>query len=124
LRSDIPKCLVDRSQFDAALLNLVSNARDALPDGGHVQISTDCMTESDRARGYVSISVRDTGHGMSPETMRKILVPFFTTKGVHGTGLGLPQVSAFVTSAQGRMTATSSPGAGTSITLMLPSVNV
>jgi signal transduction histidine kinase len=121
LRSHIPKCLVDRSQFDAAMLNLVANARDAMPNGGDVQISTDRMTEGDDARGYVSISVHDTGHGMTPDTMRRILVPFFTTKGVHGTGLGLPQVSAFVTSAQGRMAVTSSPGAGTSITLMLPS---
>ena len=121
LRSDIPKCLVDRSQFDAALLNLVANARDAMPNGGRVRISTDRVTERDGARRYVSVGVHDTGHGMSPETLRKILVPFFTTKGVHGTGLGLPQVSAFVTSAQGRMAATSSPGAGTSITLMLPS---
>ena len=67
LRSDIPKCLIDRSQFDAALLNLVANARDAMPNGGQVLISTDRMTESDGVRGYVAVSVHDTGHGLSPE---------------------------------------------------------
>ena len=121
LRSGIPKCRVDRAHFDVAILNLVVNARDATPPGGHVLICTDCVEGSEEARGrYVSISVQDAGHGMSPETLEKIFVPFFTTKGTAGTGLGLAQVRAFMDSVQGHLIVTSAPGLGTSVNLLLP----
>jgi signal transduction histidine kinase len=121
LCSGIPKCRVDRAQFDVALLNLVVNARDATPHGGHVLICTDCVEGSGETRErYVSISVQDAGHGMSAETLEKIFVPFFTTKGTAGTGLGLAQVRAFMDSVKGHLIVTSAPGLGTSVNLLVP----
>ena len=102
LAPDIPMCLLDSSQFNAAIINLVVNARDAMPNGGEIQISTarwegKAATHSSPAPGtYVRVRVKDSGHGMSPETLKRIFDPLYTTKGDQGTGLGLSQVCAFM----------------------------
>src|SRR5215204_2893361 len=90
LSANIPSCLIDSSQFNAAILNLVINARDAMPDGGVVQISTAPWVVQGNASGltsrdFVRVRVRDDGVGMSDEVLQKIFQPFFTTKGEKGT---------------------------------------
>jgi signal transduction histidine kinase len=88
----------DRTQLELAVLNLAINARDAMPDGGRLTISTTIRTQGPgdpvlEAGDYVDLSVADTGEGMSPEVIERAFDPFFTTKGVgKGTGLGLSQV--------------------------------
>jgi signal transduction histidine kinase len=127
LASDIPKCLVDPSQFDAAVLNLVVNARDAMPNGGELRISTDrCRVEAAVADSpapgtYVRVRVKDSGQGMPPEVVRKVFDPFFTTKGDRGTGLGLPHVDAFMRMVGGYVCLTSGWGSGTTVDLLFPS---
>jgi signal transduction histidine kinase len=123
LSPDLPKCLIDASQFNAAILNLVVNARDAMPEGGEVLIGTDrYVAPSGRlavqAQTCVRVRVKDNGRGMAQETLGRIFDPFFTTKGDQGTGLGLPQVCAFMRLIGGRVDVTSSPGAGTTFDLV------
>ena len=127
LATDIPRCLIDRAQFNAAILNLVVNARDALPKGGTIEISTErwavnTMTVDAPLPGiYVRVQVKDNGHGMLPEVTRKVFDPFFTTKGERGTGLGLPQVSAFMRLIAGHVCIASERGVGTTVSLFFPS---
>ncbi len=120
---------IDGQQFEAALLNLVVNARDAMPDGGTMTISTGIITIGPNDRNpsgippgeYVTVTVQDTGQGMTPEVVARAFEPFFTTKEVgKGTGLGLSQVYGFVTQSGGHIGIDSTPGQGTKITLMLP----
>jgi signal transduction histidine kinase len=126
LASDIPKCLIDPSQFEAAVLNLVVNARDAMPNGGEVRISTErtvveTATSGSPASGaYVRVRVKDNGQGMPAEVVRKVFDPFFTTKGENGTGLGLPQVCAFMRLIGGHISVASGPGVGTTFDLLFP----
>jgi signal transduction histidine kinase len=125
--SAIPKCLVDPSQFGAAVLNLVVNARDAMPNGGVVEISTDrwqvrAPTSASPAPGtYVRVRVKDSGHGMSARVVRRVFDPFYTTKGDKGTGLGLPQVRAFMRLIGGYVSVSSEWGCGTTVDLLFPS---
>jgi signal transduction histidine kinase len=116
---------VDPVQFDLALLNLAINARDAMPDGGHLAIEVrNCILEPTMERtggDYVRVSVTDTGAGMPPEVQARALDPFFTTKPPgQGSGLGLPQAYAFATQSRGWLTLTSTVGAGTTIDIYLP----
>src|SRR5437764_9035394 len=121
---------IDSAQFETALLNLVINARDAMPNGGTLRISTSLKTiaaaeakrMSDIAPGnYVAVAVADTGEGMAPEVVSRVFEPFFTTKEVgKGSGLGLSQVYGFVTQSGGHVAIDSKPGAGTTVTLYLP----
>ncbi|MBL0403938.1 PAS domain S-box protein [Microvirga aerilata] len=120
---------VDAPQFEAALLNLVVNARDAMPEGGKLMITVnnavlkehEAVSSGLRPGPYVSISVRDTGHGMTPEVVSHIFEPFFTTKEVgKGTGLGLSQVYGFVNQSGGHVDVNSTPGEGTKFTMLLP----
>ncbi|MET0529768.1 MAG: PAS domain S-box protein [Microvirga sp.] len=120
---------VDGAQFEAALLNLVVNGRDAMPEGGMLTIATNAKTlEEDEARvlgmpvgRYVGIEVQDTGTGMTPEVAARVFEPFFTTKEVgKGTGLGLSQVYGFITQSGGHIDVESVPGLGTTITMLLP----
>jgi CheY-like chemotaxis protein len=120
---------VDGPQFEAALLNLIVNARDAMPEGGAVKITTAnvILGEKDPASSdlepgrYVSIVVEDTGSGMPPEILDRVFEPFFTTKEVgKGTGLGLSQVYGFVNQSGGHIRVDSSLGQGTKITMLLP----
>jgi signal transduction histidine kinase len=118
-------CLVDRSRFDASVLNIVANAAHAMPDGGTITISTDSVTKGpeDRLRpgDYAHIRIADTGSGMDGETLARAFDPFFTTKSADGgTGLGLPQVRSFMQDMGGGVRIASEPGAGTLVDLYLP----
>lgn len=127
LGTDIPKCLINSTQFDAAVLNLVVNARDAMPDGGDIQITTGlrhirASTAGLPAPGsYVRVRVKDSGDGIPDDVMKRMLDPFFTTKGDKGTGLGLPQVSAFMRRIGGHVILSSESGSGTTVDLLFPS---
>ncbi len=129
LAPDIPQCLIDPSQFSAAVLNLVVNARDAMPNGGVIRISTD-QWEAKRAAPnsptpgvYVRVRVQDSGHGMPADVTQNIFDPLFTTKGEKGTGMGLPQVRAFMRLVGGHVSVTSEVGIGTTFDLLFPLSN-
>jgi PAS domain S-box-containing protein len=116
----------DEHQLENALLNLVINARDAMPDGGrlliqtevvHIAVLHDALAPGD----YVRLSVRDTGTGMSAEVIARAFDPFFTTKPIgQGTGLGLSMVYGFINQTGGQVQIDSIEGRGTSIDLYLP----
>jgi len=122
---------IDAPQFEAALLNLIVNARDAMPDGGTIRVLSK-VERLDAGRAstagpdmkpgeYVVVSVEDDGVGMTPETVAKAFEPFYTTKEPgKGTGLGLSQVYGFVTQSGGYVDLDSSPGRGTTVRLYLP----
>jgi signal transduction histidine kinase len=120
--------LCDSNQMENAILNLVINARDAMPDGGQVTICTDDLRVDARhpvdglADGdYVQLRVVDTGVGMSEEVRRKAFDPFFTTKPVgKGTGLGLSTILGYVEQSRGVASIESRPGRGTTIHIILP----
>jgi signal transduction histidine kinase/ActR/RegA family two-component response regulator len=124
LGDDLWPAMIEPSQVEAAILNLALNARDAMPDGGVLTISTNNLLISgkrDIAAGhYVAVAVTDTGIGMDGNVARRAFEPFFTTKGPSGTGLGLSQVQGMVREVGGAVRLTSAPGEGTSITLLLP----
>ena len=119
LAPDVPKCLVDPPQFNAAILNLVVNARDAMPDGGTIRISTTLIAEEEHVK-FVRLQVCDDGTGMPPEVTKRIFDPYFTTKGDSGTGLGVPQVNALMKQIGGYVTVASSVGHGTAFNLFFP----
>jgi PAS domain S-box-containing protein len=121
--------IVDPSHLQAALLNLITNARDAMPEGGIVRVATrnvvvrlEAIDEPDLAPGrYVMIAVRDTGVGMSDEVRRQAFEPFFTTKPAgDGTGIGLSQVRTFARHSSGTVRIESAPGEGTEVRIYLP----
>ena len=115
LASDLPPVHADRAQLELVLLNLVVNARDAMPTGGTLRIETSLENNE------VCITVRDTGTGMSSDTLRRIFEPFFTTKEEgKGTGLGLSTSEAIIRQHGGHMTVESTPDAGTTFTIRLP----
>lgn len=127
---NLPQVRVDANQLDNALLNLVLNARDAMPRGGFIRISARLETAAtggpnDLAAGaYVCLSVTDTGHGMDAATLDRAAEPFFTTKGVgKGTGLGLSMVHGMLAQLGGRMILKSQVGEGTTAELWLPVAN-
>ena len=130
LETELEKTIVDPSQLHSVLLNLAINARDAMPGGGRLSISTQNITiddESDVVGTEVSqgdcirLSVRDTGTGMSNETQARVFEPFFTTKEHgRGTGLGLSMVHGFLTQSGGHVGLSSELGVGTEISLFLP----
>ncbi|CAH2601413.1 Histidine kinase [Rhodovastum atsumiense] len=122
-------CILDPGQFEAALLNLVLNARDAMPAGGRIEIAltnlplagTEAMTFEVADGNYVRVEVTDTGTGMSPEVLARAFEPFFTTKQIgEGSGLGLPQVHGFVRQSGGGVLARSRADEGTVISLVFP----
>ena len=125
---DAPTARADANQLELALLNLVVNARDAMPDGGAIAIcvrTSGATPPSELSAGdYVCISVEDNGVGMSPETLARAQEPFFTTKGVgKGTGLGLPMVRGFAEQCGGAFRLSSVPGQGTRAEIWLPLAN-
>ena len=133
LAADMPSGIVDANQLESALLNLAINARDAMPDGGLLTVATGSVLLDDQtdaaslglARGrYVTLTVSDTGVGMSPELLERAFEPFFTTKPMgQGTGLGLSMVYGFAKQSGGQVRIQSRPGAGTSVTLYLPATD-
>ena len=121
--------VVDGARFESALLNLVVNARDAMPDGGKLTLDTAQLTLQEGevpglAPGpYVCTSVTDTGTGMAPETVQRAFEPFYTTKETgKGTGLGLSQVYGFIKQSGGEVVIQSTLGEGTTIAIYLPAV--
>ena len=125
--TDLPPVELDRGQLEAAILNLVCNSRDAMPNGGCIKITARLQTDvqSDGAReqpcNYLRIEVRDNGQGIAPEDQARIFEPFFTTKTVgRGSGLGLSQVFGFTSQSGGFIRVESALGSGTSIALYYP----
>jgi PAS domain S-box-containing protein len=122
--------VIDSARLESALLNLVVNARDAMPDGGRILIATRNVTLGEHhqagslpAGDYVRITVSDTGTGMPREVVARAFEPFFTTKEVgKGTGLGLSQVYGFIKQSDGDVVIESREGEGTTIAIYLPAV--
>jgi CheY-like chemotaxis protein len=111
---------VDRNQLQSAILNVASNARDAMPDGGTLRIAVS-LVPSGSGEQMAAVAISDTGSGMDPETASRIFEPFFTTKKTgKGTGLGLSQVYGFATQSGGDVVVESTPGEGTTVTVLLP----
>ena len=113
---------VDPAQLQIALINLAVNARDAMPRGGEFRIRTENVTApGSELEQSIAIAVADSGSGMPPEVVARAFEPFFTTKEVgKGTGLGLPQVYAFVQQSRGSVRITSEVNRGTTFTISLP----
>lgn len=118
---------IDVAEFELALVNIVVNARDAMPAGGTVTITANNIQlrpgdTSDHVSGdFVALGITDNGSGIVPEILPRVFEPFFTTKGrQHGTGLGLSQVYGFTRQSGGTVTIASEPGRGATVTLYLP----
>ena len=119
-----PWVMADANQLELAILNLAINARDAMPEGGKLTISTSLPAVEASALGaqrFAAVSVCDTGSGIPPHLIDKVFDPFFTTKGVgKGTGLGLSQVFGIAEQSGGSARLTSTEGTGTTVTILLP----
>jgi signal transduction histidine kinase len=130
LQSSVPSCQADPTHFQSAILNLTINARDAMPHGGTLSVSSgvetlaaaDLAGNPDASPGrFVCVSVQDTGHGMTPDILARVFEPFFTTKPIgRGSGLGLSQVYGFARQSGGHVRLASTPGTGTRATISLP----
>ena len=130
MADDLWLCYIDPAQFEATLLNIVLNARDAIAVHGKIVIETDNVDIAEPNRSpdpelgegaYVRLQVRDTGHGMDPLVAERAFEPFFTTKEIgQSSGLGLSQVYGFVRQSQGGVWLVSKPGVGTTVTILLP----
>ena len=128
------RCLADRAQLESAILNLAINARDAMPNGGTLTLSCTNITldeahvldlDTVTSGEYVMITLTDTGEGMTSDTIRRSVEPFFTTKGVgEGSGLGLSMVYGFVKQSKGHISIVSVPTRGTTVKLYLPRTEV
>ncbi|MCC7051879.1 MAG: response regulator [Gemmatimonadaceae bacterium] len=133
LNASRAQVFADPNQLELALLNLLANARDAMPDGGVVTLSTSVEQLDGELRSgatsaltgaHVALTVRDTGTGFDEETRRRMFEPFFTTKpSGQGTGLGLATVLAIAQRAGGGVRCESTPGAGAVFTILLPLVH-
>ncbi len=128
---DVPKSTwpicVDKSELELALVNLAVNARDAMPEGGRITIAADNVhvhsgdLPEDIAGDFVALSVADTGSGIPPDLVSRVVEPFFTTKAPNkGTGLGLSQVYGFARRSDGTVAITSEVGRGTKVMVYLP----
>jgi len=133
--ADLWPTLADPAQLESALLNLCLNARDAMPDGGRLQLAlrnehvapaapgpvTEVASSPLAAGDYVVLTVTDNGEGMAKDVLERAFDPFFTTKAVgQGSGLGLSMVYGFATQSGGDVRLHSTPGAGTAVTVYLP----
>ena len=128
-----PPCVADAGQLESALLNIAINSRDAMPDGGSISfacrscaelppdVAEELGADAGAPNGFVAIDIADTGDGMPDEVRERAFEPFFTTKEVgRGTGLGLSTVYGFVKQSRGSIRLHSAPGAGTTVTMILP----
>src|SRR5579859_3853128 len=131
LGGKLPLCFCDANQMETVLLNLVINARDAMPQGGKLRIETgkvdldgvEAKAHALTPGPYLTLSMRDSGIGMSAETIDRAFEPFFTTKEQgRGTGLGLSMVYGFVKQSKGHIEIRSRLGEGTTIQIMLPAL--
>jgi PAS domain S-box-containing protein len=129
LAAGLPLVCMDANQLESALINLAINARDAMPEGGTIVITTASMhLTSDQGKAmqltegdYVTLTVADTGVGMTPDVLAKVFEPFYTTKPIgQGTGLGLSMVYGYMRQAKGAVQILSQPGTGTSVWLYMP----
>jgi len=131
IESNVNDIFVDPSQFESALLNIIINAKNAMPNGGEIKINASVMTAIDTNEiirnthnnlgdEYVCITIRDNGNGMDEYIQNRAIEPFFTTKGNQGTGLGLSMVFGFVKQSNGELTIKSQPEEGTLISLQFP----
>ncbi|HTP82083.1 MAG TPA: PAS domain S-box protein [Alphaproteobacteria bacterium] len=128
LTPDVWPALADQTQIEMVILNLVLNARDAMPLGGSIVIETENadVRSSEAAEGpppgsYAAVTVTDSGTGMPPDVLARVFEPFFTTKEPgKGSGLGLPQALGVLKQLGGGIAIRSRPGAGTSVTIYLP----
>jgi signal transduction histidine kinase len=127
LAPDLPPAFCDAHQLESALLNLVLNARDAMPSGGRLIIATAAARVAEGEKvgldggDYLVLTVADDGVGMTEEVRQRAFEPFFTTKEAgKGSGLGLSMVYGFLTQSGGQIEIASQPGAGTEIRLFLP----
>lgn len=132
LAEDLWNCRVDPTQAEVAILNVLINARDAMPEGGTVRISTENSEVAARGRElgplrdgrYVSIAIKDTGTGIPPAVLARVMDPFFTTKEEgKGTGLGLSMVYGFAKQSGGAAQIESAVGAGTTVRLSFPATD-
>jgi len=126
LRPGLPPCMLDPTHLEMALLNVLINARDAMPEGGGVSVGTSIVRDEDRIHKhklppgtYITLCVIDKGSGMPPEVLRRATEPFFTTKG-PGTGLGLAMVHGFVQQSRGKLEIESEAGKGTTVKMIFP----
>jgi len=129
LAPGLPLLSTDPLQLQTALANLVANAADATLDGGRVLVATalehrlDPDADTALQRRYVTLSVCDEGHGMAPDIAERATEPFFTTKDIgKGSGLGLSQVFGFTTQSGGFVDVSTTPGVGTTVSLLLPAM--
>ena len=129
---DLPPVLADKGQLETALVNLATNARDAMPEGGTLRFNAapDGVPDGGahpadlRAGDYVRVTVSDTGVGMDETTLARVFEPFFTTKPIgQGTGLGLSMVKGFAEQSGGGMLIDSAAGQGTAVTVWLPAAD-
>ncbi|MFC0154566.1 ATP-binding protein [Xanthomonas dyei] len=128
----LPQAYVDENQLESALINLAINARDAMPDGGQLRISTRHLHVDEHrlelGRGimlapgdYVVVSVADTGSGMPADVLERVFEPFYTTKPIgQGTGLGMSMIYGFMQQSNGQVWVESEVGVGTTVSLYLP----
>ncbi len=134
LDRDLGAVRVDPGQIEQVVINLAVNSRDAMPEGGQITLSTAHRDLAQRlTRGhlivepghYVTLSIRDTGHGMDENVQAHVFEPFFTTKEVgKGTGLGLSMVYGIIEQSGGHIMYESAPGQGTTFTLYLPRIDL
>ncbi len=130
IQEELPDILVDSAQFETSLLNIILNARNAMPDGGLISITARLdsyqpdqdtqTTDTDIQEQAVCIAINDTGQGMTDEVRQHATEPFFTTRHNEGTGLGLSMVYGFMRQSRGVLTIDSSPGKGTSLKMLFP----
>lgn len=122
LARDACRAQMDETHFEQLLMNLVANARDAMPQGGSLQIRVHSFENADH-EFWVAVDVQDSGSGMDQDTQERVFEPFFTTKRVgEGSGLGLPMVYGIVQQHHGCIEIQSEPGAGTQVQVRFPAV--
>ncbi|MBV2183157.1 MAG: cache domain-containing protein [Rhizobium sp.] len=115
------RVLMNRTEFQQVLINLIVNAIHAMPDGGRLALLS--RDETREGRNGIRVDVSDTGVGMTPDVLARIFDPFFTTKRQHGTGLGLSISQTLVRRQGGTLSAESEPGKGTTFSIWLPEAN-